>query len=293
MNNITNKIGTQYKESGKVNGGKLVLALVIGYFLCGLIGCGYGMLTHINPLIYLNILILGGVFFLVHGSLSLLIRLAVSRNKIVNICLGVILSCVFFYNAWCAIISSEHALPELNWYGGLFFDLPFSAITDFATKQSMSVGKLGRSGLTISSDIMGIFYVIEILGFIGVIIYLNMKTVPFCEITQQYYAEQILFFASNGLDETTKKNFYKARFNFIEGQSFWTENSLPTNITMYKMTMNTVSEDQPKIFSLEIGTTEQDKNKVEFKSSKHILENTYGELTFAKVTAENTQPSPE
>ena len=56
--------GQIYKESGKVNIVKYLIALIISLGLSGLLGVGYGFLSHMNPLIYLNIILVIGVFFL-------------------------------------------------------------------------------------------------------------------------------------------------------------------------------------------------------------------------------------
>jgi hypothetical protein len=92
-------LGTKYTESGKLDILRFFLFLIIGYLISGLTGIGYGLLSELNPFIYLNFILL-----LISGALVViavsLFRIAGKlRNRFVAIILALFFGPAHTYNA--------------------------------------------------------------------------------------------------------------------------------------------------------------------------------------------------
>lgn len=195
--------GKIYKESGKVNMSKYIIYFVIGLILHGLLGIGYGFLSHANPLIYLNFLLLGLVVVLVAVINRIIIPSMESRNSMVKYAYIIIAAFFLFYNAWAGTIGFESSRASV--WDAFSLQLSMADILDFAGQQNMSIGKFGRDGFDIGG-MLGIFYLIEMLILIFAPVYFaSQSTEYFCEKCQQNYVSKTAYFTKSKFDDFSKK----------------------------------------------------------------------------------------
>lgn len=184
---MLHKPGDHYSQSGKVNAPTYTLSLVLAYLTAGVVGVGYGFLSHINPLIYINFLILIGALFIVIIILQLLTSLAKSRNSFATGMLIFVAGFSFLYNSWCGTLAMESS--QISAWGGLYFAVSAEDILNYAGSVSMSVGKFGRSGINLDNGMMFIFYIIEALLIIwGPIYMFSQQSNYYCEECDMEYS---------------------------------------------------------------------------------------------------------
>ncbi|HLP13644.1 MAG TPA: hypothetical protein VK177_17055 [Flavobacteriales bacterium] len=180
LDNIIPPPGTTYKSSNKFHKGLSVLGLLTGVSIAIVIGLLYGAISMVNPIIYINFLllifaVLGIVFT---GTLSK--RIGKSRNLTVDLITVFIIGFVGWYSSWVFFYADQKSVA--------YFDawLRFGDVLEYALNYSafhrMSVGRFS-SGIPMPSEVMFLFYVIEFVAFL-VPVYMARKvhlTSYFCE----------------------------------------------------------------------------------------------------------------
>ena len=175
-----NNAGQIYQQSGKINFVKYLLALIVSLGLSCLLGVGFGLLSHINPLVYFNVLLLIGVFFLTMFIFGITMAMAASRNKIATIVFGGISASFLLYNAWVGTISAE--ISTVGLWDGFSFGVSFENIMYFASHQQMSIGRFGSSGADFGEGVMLVIYLIEaIIILLGPVYMLTSTKDYYCE----------------------------------------------------------------------------------------------------------------
>jgi hypothetical protein len=178
--------GTKYVSSGKFKAGRSLLLLLIGMALALLVGVLYGLITSINPIIYLNFLVLGGAVLGLVAIVALSKTLSGSRNTLVNILSGIIICYTAWHAHWCFIFSSDSEQG--------FFDLfmrpggVMGFVLRYTEAHQLSVGRFGSSGLPISGAGLTLLYFIEFIIFM-VPVYFAAQTDYYCEESNQNYKE--------------------------------------------------------------------------------------------------------
>ena len=128
------------------------------------IGLAYGFITHFNPYIYLNILVL----VVVAAFLFFLANHAKQHGKSVNSFLGFIYLFISCIVAW---LTSWAVYFCFNVDGGLseLFKHPvdfFKFIIHYAQHTHMSISKGSSFSFKLNTSVLTIFYVIELIIFI-------------------------------------------------------------------------------------------------------------------------------
>src|SRR5258708_5847675 len=112
--------GEKYIRSNKFSALKSLIALVAAFFAAVGIGRLYAIITLINPIIYLNFLVLVGAGLL----LVILIMLVKSIGKSRNIYIDIISSLVICLTAWMANWAHIQNLDNENGFWACFTDVP-------------------------------------------------------------------------------------------------------------------------------------------------------------------------
>ncbi len=153
------EIGSNYQASGKVDSGKFVIFLLIAVALNGLLGILFGVISHYNPLIYINFLVLFGIMFASIFVSSFCLSAAKSRNPMANMVFLLICAIYLLYNSWAATLAANYS--GLEYTAGLLFQVSIDDITEFISLRQISIGKFGRDGAVLEGSILAIIYLIE------------------------------------------------------------------------------------------------------------------------------------
>lgn len=199
-----NNPGQLYKESGKINTPNYIIYFIIGVGLQGLLGIGYGFLSHINPLIYLNFLILGGAIAITAAINGIIIPAMKVRNSFAKYLYIILGGSFLLYNAWAGVIGSD--LYYMSPMDGFMFKLSITDIIDFASQQNMSIGKFGRDGMEMGA-LLGICYLIEMLILIFVPVFIaSWSREYYCESCEQNYDTKMAYFTRTTFESFMNKN---------------------------------------------------------------------------------------
>jgi hypothetical protein len=176
--------GTNYEPSGIFNVSKALVFTFIGCVIGIFAGWLYAVITNINPLIYLNFLLLIGAVFLLILINTLVKTWSKSRNRTVNVFISLVICVVTWYAHWAYYC-------DLSYNDG-FFSLLFSPgitlpfIMEYTANNQLSIGRLGSGGLPISGAFLGLCYLIEFGAFLFPV-YMAAQVDYFCERCQEFY----------------------------------------------------------------------------------------------------------
>ena len=284
-----NNPGTYYKASGKVDPIRYPICILVSMALCGLVGVGYGTLSHINPLIYLNILLLIGAVALTAVIVGLMINLSHSRSKVMNFVLGILSGTFLVYCAWVGVMAMEKS--SLSVWGGFTFSAGFDDIMRFADHQFMSIGRFGRSGIPLGPGIMKVFYIIE-AGVIVLIpiIFLARENFYYCEETNTSMSAGFLSYQENEsfeFVESTNGNYTSLSSQTpIIGDSDKLKN-YPIGSKFAKVSFYSCEKCPDAIIEVEkVHIAADDKGKPEVKVDNRLIKGQYVDLQTAKYFKE-------
>jgi hypothetical protein len=269
-----NNAGQLYEQSGKVNIIKYLIALVISLGLSGLLGIGYGFLSHLNPFIYLNIVLLIGVFFLSMLALGITTSMAASRNKIATVIFGVISSVFLLYNAWIGTVSSETS--HIGLWDGFTFGVSFDYLMYYASHQQMSIGRLGRSGSDFGEGMMMVLYVVEAVVIIGAPVYMLTSTKDYyCEPCGNAFDSDEKYFINDGVVLS------KIESGNLTGLSDSTQvmdtqfSTIPVGSKLLKVDAHQCEKCKSAIVDVELGITSINKESYSFDKKEVITSGLY------------------
>lgn len=208
------RAGSKYLPSGKFNFIALLITLTLGVVIASLLGVAYAAISEFNPFIYLNFLVLIGLFF----GLSVLIRSACnfgkSRNKWINLVVGLLICLFAYYAHWCYYLVKHTDLTFFTAFFNPYLTVDF--VKTFADERVISIGKSSRSIFNISGAFLIVFYVIEFLAFI-LPAFLNIKPMYYNEKDDKPYDFDEFYIASNGnIENELINNGQKGNFSFLE-----------------------------------------------------------------------------
>lgn len=198
--------GDIYKESGIINYPKLFVAFFISLLLSGSLGIGYGFLSQLNPLIYLNVLFLIATYFLSGFMIQVSLNYAKPRSQFVKLIFSVISILFLIYNAWISNIYSEST--HYNVWDGLLFTVPINEIFEHIRQLNISISSLGiNSSIIIGSTILAFIYTIEALILIvGPLNKILAYNTYFCETCQKPLSSKDIMFTHTTEDYTNFMN---------------------------------------------------------------------------------------
>jgi hypothetical protein len=171
--------GDKYVASNKFNTLYWSIAMIVAFLIAIGIGRLYALISIINPLIYLNFLVLAGAAIATGIIITLTRSIGKSRNHILN----VVTSIVICYTAWAAhwahIMGAE---GRYDFWPSLFsFTDHISYTLDFASNRNLAVGRIGSSGVGIDPSILFLCYIVEFAAFMAPV-YLFLRS-------KEYYCE--------------------------------------------------------------------------------------------------------
>lgn len=217
MNASICSVGSFYKASGKFNIGLVVVATLVAAVIAVGVGALYAFLSDLNPFIYLNFLLLIGVFFGVTILTGIVTSIAKSRNRIVNILIALTLSLVAYYAHW-AYLCAE--MQDMGFFSALLHPLiTIESIQLFSSIREITISKSGRNGVTISGAVLQIFYAVEFLVFLAPTVFATSVDY-FCEACNTEYSSKELFAANDGQLDQQVKNSSLGKYGFIDGLNF-------------------------------------------------------------------------
>lgn len=267
--------GKLYNESGKINMSKYIIFFSIGLSLSGLLGVGYGILSHVNPLIYLNFLLLG--FVILVGSVinGFIIPSMESRNALARYLYVIVAAMFLFYNAWAGTVGFENG--RVSVWDAFTFQLSMTDIVDFAGNQNMSIGKFGRDGVDVGG-MLGIFYLIEMLILIFAPLYFSSKSKAyFCEKCEKNYASKTAYFTMSKFDGFSKRE--EGDLMEIADEAILGSKGIPqlrAGVKLVQFDFHMCKSCASGLADVEFGlTVPNDKNVNEYQKEKTIIKGLY------------------
>lgn len=186
------KAGAKYVPSGRFNPLECFLWTLTGIVAAFVIGWIYGFISHINPIIYLNILLLIGVTLVLVQATTMMIVKGKSRNKLVNFIMAVIVAIVAWYVSWCYMYTD---VTGVNIFTILSSPAEiFSFIYEYINVVQIHVGRSGSgNGSALPVAVLYAVYIIEFIAFMAApIIALSIKNY-YCEDCQESLKDKIYF----------------------------------------------------------------------------------------------------
>ncbi len=274
---INNQLpGSKYKESGKVNVLYFLLFLIIGYLISSLVGIGYGLLSDLNPIIYLNFILLivaaGGVILSV-----ILFKIAGKlRNRYIAVLLAIFYGFVCMYNAWSAIYTPSGQ----SVFGGMIFRYPVSEIVQLVSLRDLNISRLGRGGAGLGTTITSLIYLVEFLVVILFpAIFIGKDPSYYCEECDKSMNEtaDAFYYGFNpeqlpNLVSDVKKGKLKEMIDLVT----YPEKKLSMNLKYIRSTIHECPDCKKLIYSATLGEAKMAKDKTEFKKETSLAVNLYG-----------------
>lgn len=266
--------GSKYTESGKFDLVRLLICSVIGYFVVGALGVGYGLLTDINPIIYLNLLILVVAVFLLVFIIKMFTGLAKLRNRYIAMCLGLVYGIIFTYNAWSAIYASYGQ----SVFGGLFFQNSFSDLTNAITMRNLSIGKLGRNGAGLGEEITSLIYIIEFLILACAPVYMLVKDPNYyCEeCDKEMESEEKYFQLTPENTASIQSDLEVGKLKSLFELEPLIEKQLRPEKSYIELNFHTCPACSKLVYSAAIGTGKMNKEDGSFKKNEKLQSNLFG-----------------
>ena len=155
--------GCFYVVSGKLDPSKISIFTILGLCVSSGVGYLYSAITIVNPLIYINFILLGGVVYLLVKLTALVCTLGHSRNKYANVFIGLLMSLMAWYSNWVTIYSNA----ELSYFPSFFnFKAIFEFMYEYSLSNQVSIGyRTLDHRLQLGSLLLIILYFIEFIIF--------------------------------------------------------------------------------------------------------------------------------
>ena len=205
--------GGQYVPSNKFNALSFGIAIVVAFFLAIGISRLYALISLVNPIIYLNFLVLAGAVILLVFLTMLVKMVAKSRNSFLNIT-----ACIFIcLTAWLA--NWAHMAREE--FGGSFWSYLANVpgVLEFAVNVSaskeMAIGRLGGSSSSVHPAIMFICYVVECGAFFAPVYVLTKSKDYYCEDCDNSYATTTGYIANDTILHDHPVELLKGDLSFL------------------------------------------------------------------------------
>ncbi|MDX2360476.1 MAG: hypothetical protein QNK23_06695 [Crocinitomicaceae bacterium] len=168
-----------YKESGKINLIYTLLISLVGFAIVGGSAYGYAVLSHINPFIYLNLILTLVYIAIVALAVIMTVDVGNIRNTKVAVFTGLVYGIAGVYAVWVSYIS--YVLEESFVYAGN----NLGRCIELLSYQSFSIGRFGSGGLEFTGTTLYIMWGIEAalitIGPAIAMFYFNKDRPVFCE----------------------------------------------------------------------------------------------------------------
>jgi hypothetical protein len=275
---INNQLpGSKYTESGKIDILRFILFLVIGYLISSLAGIGYGLLSDLNPIIYLNFILLGIALFAVILAVTLFRMSGKLRNRYVAIVLSLFFGVVCIYNAWTAVYTG----PGESVFDGIYFNRSIPVLIELISFRSLNIGHFGTDGAGLGTGITSVIYAVELLILVLVpAIYIGKDPSYYCEECAQSMKETEHFFGFNPDESPTLQSDVKAgKLKNLFEHTAYAQKELKMGLKYIHCTINECPECQQLVYSADLGNPDMEKNKMAFKKEASLAVNLFGRKT--------------
>ncbi|SDF48381.1 hypothetical protein [Chitinophaga filiformis] len=174
--------GTLYEASGQFIPKRLAISTLIGIILAVFIGWLYYLLSLVNPIIYLNFIVLGLAMFGAAAAFTIILYHSQSRHTKLNTAIVVLLC----YLTW----SSQWAFFNLHWHlgysfwGGLLNPLTTLKIIS-ARGDQIDIGHFSFRG-----GFQYLCYIAELAAFMLAAKWVTASKDYFCEDCKQFYTQR-------------------------------------------------------------------------------------------------------
>lgn len=290
--------GTRYISSQKFSPLASAVALVITMFVAMGIGRLYALISVVNPLIYLNFILLIIFVFGLALITGLAQQFSRSRNKVIDIVFIIIVCLTAWFSHWAHIQSSETK------EGGFFKCLSdpggvISFIGDFADERNMSIGRGGSNGIEIGPAFLGICYLIEFIAFLIPVYIIAKQKNFYCEDCNKHYLSATGYTDSDTPFHNNTPMIESGNLGFLEGSTIYKgKQLLPLNpVESPKIGIIELhfcpACGQNSIVDIETATLQFDeKQKLETKTDFKLAENMYINETSNRILlAQLTKPA--
>ena len=266
--------GSKYTESGKLVLLPFLLFLVIGYLLSALLGVGYGLLSDLNPFIYLNFILLGVSVLIVVFAINLFKTVGKLRNRYVSMLLAAFFGFVCIYNAWSAI----YAGSGQSVFGGLYFQHSFSELTEIVSLRNLSIGRLGRNGDGLGSEITSLIYAVEFLILVIAPAWFAVKDPSYyCEDCDKAMQESEHYFGfTDEQSEAIQTQVKAGKLKELHSFTSYPDKSLNLSLKYIHYTDHQCPECNKLVYSAVLGTAKMDKENTEFKKQHPLAVTLFG-----------------
>ncbi|MNJ88920.1 hypothetical protein D3C87_64790 [compost metagenome] len=266
--------GSKYAESGKIDFARFFLFLILGYVLSGLAGVGYGLLSDLNPWIYLNFILLGIAVLVVAFSASLFKMAGKLRNRYVAMILAIFFGFVCIYNAWSAI----YAVGDQSVFGGMYFQHSISELTQQVSSRVLSIGKFGRNGAGLGTTLTSLIYVIEFLVILVIPAwYLVKNPTYYCEDCDKPMNETEFYFGVPAEElKTIESGVKSGKLKELFTLTAYPEKKLDLKLKYIHCTSNECPECSTIVYSADLGIAKVEKEDTSFKKEESLMKNVFG-----------------
>ena len=290
------KAGETYVPSGKFEFPKVTIATLVGIVATSILGVIYAVISEFNPFIYLQFLVLAGLFIALSFIIQKILRFAKSRNVVVNLIVGLIICFFAWYAHWCFYCTQY--VYDMNFFAAFFNPVEtFQFIKDFSEARSITISRTGRSS---GSDISGIFlqicYLIEFVVFMASSI-VNRKPNYFSEEHQCFYTPIEAYVEKNEAFDNAFDKAPRGCYNFLSQVEIYpTPNDilLEQNAKIVKLEFNYCEGGKDdSILTMTEGKLKIDKKKNEhsFSAGKKLINGIYvNEETDEAILKTNVTP---
>jgi hypothetical protein len=201
--------------------------LCIGLLVAIGVGRLYAIISQINPIIYLNFLILGGVFFLLTLVIASILGFAKSRNRLVNIIIVILICSTAWLAHWAHIFqnkSSKHnysnEIKTESFWNVFFSPLQvIGKISDFANNRNLNISSLrtyNSGGMGISPAILTLLYLVEFLVFLAPVVIVGKQKSYHCEDCDAALTEKQGYMIEPDIFSNKDAFMAKGDFTFLE-----------------------------------------------------------------------------
>jgi hypothetical protein len=198
-----------YEESGKINTGLTVVAMIFAAGLIGLLGYGYSFVTDLNPFIYFNFIGTIGYVFVIVFIIGIVQRIGKIRSYSTGVIVTIILALFGLYAVWTTYIMVVFE-KDLNFAFTNFFDS-----IEILSNRSYSIGRRSSS-IDLSGGILMTCWVIEsvilALGPIVIVAAAGKNDSVYCEDCEKWADDEKIFLKKSPL-RLTKANIEEKILN--------------------------------------------------------------------------------
>ncbi len=290
LNNIA---GTKYKASQKIN----IKTTLILFFIAVLIAIGigrlYAIINQINPIVYLNFLVLAGAVLLTAFLSFMVITIGNSRNKTINFLLILLIGIVAWLAQWSHILqntskkyTSQGFVNESFWS---FFLHPLTLIekiAQFAGERNISLNSVrtyNSRGLELDPSLLTILYFIEFIAFLIPAFIINRQKNYYCENCQTNFITKKGYIKESEIIEENKEILMTGDLSFLNNYHFYrTLDDIPLDpkdkpLIGFVEMHNCPTCNKNAIVNIKLETLKyNDKNKREVNFfNDYLLEDTY------------------